>query len=134
MLEMMSGQRALDPNRPNGQLSLVDWAKPYLADRRKLARLMDPRFEGQYNSKQAVQAAQLTLNCLAGEPRSRPSMKEVLETLERIESMKSRARDARGSGSSRDHSHGRTTAHQRSSPRPDGRRGSRTNGHATKAR
>uniref|UniRef100_A0A0D9YLD6 non-specific serine/threonine protein kinase n=1 Tax=Oryza glumipatula TaxID=40148 RepID=A0A0D9YLD6_9ORYZ len=134
MLEMMSGQRALDPNRPNGQLSLVDWAKPYLADRRKLARLMDPRFEGQYNSKQAVQAAQLTLNCLAGEPRSRPSMKEVLETLEKIESMKSRARDARGSGSSRDHSHGRATAHQRSSPRPDGRRGSRTNGHATKAR
>jgi len=96
MLEMLSGQRALDPNRPNGQLSLADWAKPYLADRRKLARLMDPRFEGQYNSKQAFQAAQLTLNCLAGEPRSRPSMKEVVETLEQIESMKSRAREARG--------------------------------------
>jgi len=98
MLEMLSGQRALDPNRPNGQLSLADWAKPYLADRRKLARLMDPRFEGQYNSKQAFQAAQLTLNCLAGEPRSRPSMKEVVETLEQIESMKSRAREARGGG------------------------------------
>ncbi|KAF0934985.1 hypothetical protein E2562_029512 [Oryza meyeriana var. granulata] len=134
MLEMMSGQRALDPNRPNGQLSLAEWAKPYLADRRKLARFMDPRFEGQYNSKQALQAAQLTLNCLAGEPRSRPSMKEVLETLEQIESMKSQARDTRGSGSSRDRSHGRTTAHQRSSLRPDARRGSRTNGHATKAR
>ncbi|KAG8076541.1 hypothetical protein GUJ93_ZPchr0006g43425 [Zizania palustris] len=131
MLEMLSGQRALDPNRPNGQLSLVDWAKPYLADRRKLTRLMDPRFEGQYNSKQALRAAQLTLNCLAGEPRSRPSMKEVLETLEQIETMKSRARDTRGSGSSRDHSHGRTTAHQRSSPRPaDARRGSRANGHS----
>ena len=37
MLEMLSGQRALDPNRPNGQLSLADWAKPSLADRRKLA-------------------------------------------------------------------------------------------------
>ncbi|KAL5199436.1 hypothetical protein ABZP36_020639 [Zizania latifolia] len=131
MLEMLSGQRALDPNRPNGQLSLVDWAKPYLADRRKLARLMDPRFEGQYNSKQALRAAQLTLNCLAGEPRSRPSMKEVLETLEQIETMKSRVRDTRVSGSSRDHSHGRTTAHQRSSPRPaDARRGSRANGHS----
>ncbi|KAL6629723.1 hypothetical protein ACP70R_029488 [Stipagrostis hirtigluma subsp. patula] len=137
MLEMLSGQRALDPNRPNGQLSLVDWAKPYLADRRKLARLMDPRLEGQYNSKQALQAAQLTLNCLAGEPRSRPSMKEVVDTLEQIESMKSRAREARGSGgSSRDHrqQHGRSTVHQRSSPRGDGRRGSRANGHATKAR
>uniref|UniRef100_A0A0A9FRK5 Protein kinase domain-containing protein n=1 Tax=Arundo donax TaxID=35708 RepID=A0A0A9FRK5_ARUDO len=131
---MMSGQRALDPNRPNGQLSLVDWAKPYLADRRKLARLMDPRFEGQYNSKQALQAAQLTLNCLAGEPRSRPSMKEVVETLEQIESVKSRAREARGSGLSRDREHGRSTVHQRSSPRSEARHGSRANGHATKAR
>lgn len=148
MLEMLSGQRALDPNRPNGQLSLADWAKPYLADRRRLARLMDPRFEGQYNSKQAFQAAQLTLNCLAGEPRSRPSMKEVVETLEQIESMKSRAREARGrggggggGGSSRDRHHGRSpaAAHQRSSPRaggePRGRGGSRAaNGHPAKAR
>ncbi|KAF8645709.1 hypothetical protein HU200_066112 [Digitaria exilis] len=140
MLEMLSGQRALDPNRPNGQLSLADWAKPYLADRRKLARLMDPRFEGQYNSKQAFQAAQLTLNCLAGEPRSRPSMKEVVETLEQIESMKSRAREARGGGggggSSRDRHHSRSAAaHQRSSPRAGGGRGSRvTNGHAARAR
>lgn len=125
MLEMLSGQRALDPNRPNGQLNLVDWAKPYLADRRKVARLMDPRFEGQYNSKQALQAAQLTLHCLEGEPRSRPSTKEVLETLEQIESMKSRAGETRGSGSSRDRS-------QRSSPRSDGRRGLRANGHAAR--
>ncbi|KQJ92936.1 probable serine/threonine-protein kinase PIX13 isoform X2 [Brachypodium distachyon] len=138
MLEMLTGQRALDPNRPNGQLSLVDWAKPYLNDRRKLARIMDTRFEGQYNSKQALQSAQLTMICLAAEPRSRPSMKEVLETLEQIEAMKSRAREARGgSGSSRDRGHGRGTAQHRSSPRTsDGRRGpSRAaNGHATKAR
>ncbi|XP_066329133.1 probable serine/threonine-protein kinase PIX13 [Miscanthus floridulus] len=138
MLEMLSGQRALDPNRPSGQLSLADWTKPYLADRRKLARLMDPRFEGQYNSKQAFQAAQLTLNCLAGEPRSRPSMKEVVETLEQIESMKSRAREARSGGSSRDRHHGRTgAAHQRSpraSGEPRGRGASRAaNGHAGRA-
>jgi serine/threonine protein kinase len=131
MLEMLSGQRALDPNRPNGQLSLVDWAKPYLADRRKLARLMDPRFKGQYNSKQALQAAQLTLNCLAGEPRNRPSMKEVVETLEQIELMKRRAREARGSGPARDCQHGRNTAHQRSSPCSEAHRGSRANGLAT---
>ncbi|PWZ23429.1 putative serine/threonine-protein kinase PIX13 [Zea mays] len=138
MLEMLSGQRALDPNRPNGQLSLADWAKPFLADRRRLARLMDPRFEGQYNSKQAFQAAQLTLNCLAGEPRSRPSMKEVVETLEQIESVKSRAREARG-GSSRDRHHGRAGAAHQRSPRaggePRGRGGSRAaaNGHAARA-
>lgn len=90
LLEMLSGQRALDTNRPSGQHNLVDWAKPLLNDRRRLARLMDQRLEGQYQSKAALQAAQLTLKCLAGDPKSRPSMKEVVEALEKIEAMKSR--------------------------------------------
>ncbi|RWW29798.1 hypothetical protein GW17_00005662 [Ensete ventricosum] len=95
LLEMLSGQRALDPNRPGGQYNLVDWARPMLADRRKLARLMDPRLEGQYSSKGALQAALLTLRCLAGDPKSRPSMKEVVETLEHIEALNGRPRQPR---------------------------------------
>lgn len=84
LLEMISGQRAIDPNRPSGQHKLVEWSKPYLEDRRKLNRLMDPRLEGQYQTKCAFQAAQLSLRCLAEEPKNRPSMKEVVETLEKI--------------------------------------------------
>uniref|UniRef100_M8CFV3 non-specific serine/threonine protein kinase n=1 Tax=Aegilops tauschii TaxID=37682 RepID=M8CFV3_AEGTA len=78
LLEMLTGLRALDTARPAQQLNLVDWAKPYLADRRKLPRLVDPRLEGQYPSKAALRAAQLTLSCLAGEPRNRPSMAELI--------------------------------------------------------
>ncbi|KAJ3693939.1 hypothetical protein LUZ60_009419 [Juncus effusus] len=99
LLEMLSGQRALDPNRPADQLSLVEWAKPYLADRRKLARLMDPRLEGKYQSKAAQEAAALTLRCLEGEPKNRPGMKEVVEKLEHVEAMKSvRSRDIKERG------------------------------------
>lgn len=101
LLEMLSGQRALDTNRPTGEHNLADWAKPYLADRRKLPRLMDPRLGGQYPSKGAFQAAQLTLKCLAGDPKSRPSMKEVLETLEQIEAMKGRSRESKSKDGSR---------------------------------
>ncbi|OAY69269.1 putative serine/threonine-protein kinase NAK, partial [Ananas comosus] len=118
LLEMLTGQRALDLNRPNGQYSLVDWAKPYLADRRKLARVMDPRLEGQYHSKGALQAAQLTLKCLNGDPKSRPSMKEVLETLEQITELKGKARVSKD-GSSRSHGHDQAPAnHGRSPLRP----------------
>nr|BAD34059.1 serine/threonine protein kinase-like protein [Oryza sativa Japonica Group] len=78
LLEMLTGMRALDTGRPALQHSLVEWAKPYLADRRKLAWLVDPRLEGQYPSRAAQQAAQLTLRCLSGDPRSRPSMAEVV--------------------------------------------------------
>lgn len=112
LLEMLSGQRALDPLRPSGQHNLIDWAKPYLADRKRLSRLMDPRLP-QYPPKGAFQAAQLTLSCLAGEPKNRPSMKEVVEILEAIDSMNGRSREAKGPSSrhkARDHG---SEVHQR---------------------
>ncbi|XBJ03708.1 hypothetical protein VPH35_022793 [Triticum aestivum] len=129
LLEMLTGLRALDTARPAQQLNLVDWAKPYLADRRKLPRLVDPRLEGQYPSKAALRAAQLTLSCLAGEPRNRPSMAEVVTTLEEIERMRPRHRRASpeedresGSGASSRSAAGRSERHghrhQQQSPRP----------------
>ncbi|KAK4409542.1 putative serine/threonine-protein kinase PIX13, partial [Sesamum angolense] len=76
LLEMLTGMRALDTRRPSGQHNLVDWLKPFLSQRRKLKYYMDARMEGQYSSKAALQASQLTLRCLEGEPRKRPSMKK----------------------------------------------------------
>ncbi|KAL6633802.1 hypothetical protein ACP70R_026473 [Stipagrostis hirtigluma subsp. patula] len=103
LLEILTGLRALDTDRPAAQQNLVDWAKPYLADRRKLARLVDPRLEGQYSSRGAQRAAQLTLRCLAADHKNRPSMKEVVAVLEEIESMSrsAAARPEAGSASPR---------------------------------
>ncbi|KAM0871024.1 hypothetical protein ACQ4PT_039656 [Festuca glaucescens] len=98
LLEMLTGLRALDTDRPAGQHNLVDWAKPHLADRRKLARLMDPRLEGKYSSRGAQRAAQLTLRCLAAEHTNRPSMKEVVAVLQEVDSM-SRGAAGRSDGS-----------------------------------
>ena len=92
LLEMLCGLRALDPSRPTEKLNLVNWAKPLLSDRRRLSQLMDSRLEGQYHARGAFLAAQLTLKCLSGEPKSRPSMKEVVEALEQIEAMKSKSK------------------------------------------
>ncbi|KAJ6919150.1 hypothetical protein NC651_013186 [Populus alba x Populus x berolinensis] len=89
LLEMLSGQRALDWKRPTGQRNLVEWLKPLLSHKKKLkTTIMDSRIEGQYSSKAMVQAAQLTLKCLKADPKDRPSMKEVVEVLEQIEAMK----------------------------------------------
>lgn len=99
LLEMISGLRALDPSRQKDMVNLVNWAKPLLPDRRKLSQVMDSGVEGQYNPKGALLAAQLTLKCLNGDPKSRPSMKEVVETLEQIESMKNKVKGARTSSS-----------------------------------
>ncbi|TYG85652.1 hypothetical protein ES288_A13G072400v1 [Gossypium darwinii] len=95
LVEILTGLRALDPNRPSGQHNLSEWIKPYLSDRRKLKSIMDNRLEGKYPSKAAVRIAQLALKCLEPEPKYRPSMKEVVETLEQIESINHNPKEPR---------------------------------------
>uniref|UniRef100_A0A7N2M1N4 non-specific serine/threonine protein kinase n=1 Tax=Quercus lobata TaxID=97700 RepID=A0A7N2M1N4_QUELO len=85
LLEMLTGKRAVDANRPSGQQNLVEWLKPSLSNKSKLKSIMDIRMEGQYSTEAALLAVQLTLKCLESEPKNRPAMKEVVETLERIE-------------------------------------------------
>ncbi|KAK3141787.1 hypothetical protein QOZ80_4BG0338330 [Eleusine coracana subsp. coracana] len=132
LLEMLTGMRAMDTARPADQHNLVDWAKPFLADRRRLARLVDPRLEGQYPSKAALKAAQLTLRCLAGDPKSRPAMAEVVASLEEIERIRSRPRGGAataaesrsGAGAGAGHHH-----HHRSSRSRSGSDGARSSHH-----
>ncbi|KAM3709978.1 hypothetical protein ACB098_02G216400 [Castanea mollissima] len=88
LLEMLTGLRALDTKRPSGQQNLVEWLKPSLSSKRKLKSIMDIRMEGQYSTKAALQAGQLTLKCLVSNPKNRPAMKEVVEALEGLEAIK----------------------------------------------
>lgn len=87
IVELLTGLRALDRNRPSNKHTLGDWIKPYLSDKRKLKSVMDSRLEGKYPSKAAKAAAELALSCLAKEQRCRPSMQEVLESLIKIQGM-----------------------------------------------
>lgn len=115
LAEILTGLRALDTNRPSGRHSLVDWVKPYLADRRKLKTLMDSNLEGKYPAKTVFQVAQLTLRCLGPEPKDRPSMKEVVETLERLDASSERPREPRARSSHpMAHRRGQEPLHHRS--------------------
>ncbi|XP_006576543.1 receptor-like cytoplasmic kinase 176 isoform X2 [Glycine max] len=84
LLEMLSGRRAIDKNRPSGEQCLVEWAKPYLSNKRRVFRVMDSRLEGQYSLTQAQRAATLAFQCLAVEPKYRPNMDEVVRALEQL--------------------------------------------------
>ncbi|XP_060189416.1 probable serine/threonine-protein kinase PIX13 [Lycium barbarum] len=95
LLEMLTGLRSLDTKRPNGQEKLVEWVKRMLSNKRKLKSIMDPRMEGQYSSEAATLAARITLKCLEGVPKNRPSMKEVMDVLEQIEAMKEKPKESR---------------------------------------
>lgn len=88
LLELLSGRRAVDKTKVGVEQNLVDWAKPYLGDKRKLFRIMDTKLGGQYPQKGAYVAANLALQCLSSEAKVRPRMSEVLATLEQIDSPK----------------------------------------------
>ncbi|KAK3443055.1 probable serine/threonine-protein kinase PBL3 isoform X1 [Eucalyptus grandis] len=92
LLELLSGRRAVDKLKVGVEQNLVDWARPYLGDKRKLFRVMDTKLEGQYPQKGAYTAASLALQCLNGEAKARPKMSEVLVSLEELEAPKSGAK------------------------------------------
>ncbi|KAH1151091.1 hypothetical protein GYH30_044862 [Glycine max] len=87
LLEILTGMRALDTNRPQTMQNLVEWTKPCLSSKKKLKAIMDAKIEGQYSLEAAWQAAKLTLKCLKSVPEERPSMKDVVEALEAIEAI-----------------------------------------------
>ncbi|KAK4760451.1 hypothetical protein SAY87_005344 [Trapa incisa] len=78
--------------------SLVEWAKPYLGDKRKVFRIMDTKLEGQYPKKGAHAVATLALRCLNLDRKIRPKMSEVLEALEQLEIPKDPHRSSKFSG------------------------------------
>ncbi|KAK9065877.1 hypothetical protein SSX86_015279 [Deinandra increscens subsp. villosa] len=88
LLEMLSGRRAIDKNRPTAEHNLVGWAKPYLPHKRKLFRILDNRLEGQYNLDGAHAAANLALRCVSTDPRFRPNMADVVKELELLQDPK----------------------------------------------
>ncbi|KAF2318086.1 hypothetical protein GH714_041427 [Hevea brasiliensis] len=81
LLEILTGRRSMDKKRPSGEQNLVAWARPYLADKRKLYQLVDPRLELHYSLKGVQKVSQLAYNCLSRDPKSRPTMDEVVKAL-----------------------------------------------------
>ncbi|XP_024637588.1 probable serine/threonine-protein kinase PBL10 isoform X1 [Medicago truncatula] len=85
MLEILSGRRIVDKNRPLRQHNLVEWAKPCLSNKRKILHVFDNRLEGQYEIEDAYKVAILSLRCLSIEAKLRPNMDEVVTNLEQLQ-------------------------------------------------
>ncbi|KAI5080964.1 hypothetical protein GOP47_0004147 [Adiantum capillus-veneris] len=82
LLELLSGRRAMDTERPYGEQKVVEWAKPFLINKKKVLHIIDPKLNGQYSLKGVHRTANLALQCLNDDAKARPLMKEVVESLE----------------------------------------------------
>ncbi|KAH7515151.1 hypothetical protein FEM48_Zijuj11G0165500 [Ziziphus jujuba var. spinosa] len=86
LLELLTGRRSVDKTRPSKEQNLVDWARPKLNDKRRLLQIIDPRLENQYSVRAAQKACSLAYYCLSQNPKARPLMSDVVETLEPLQS------------------------------------------------
>ncbi|CAI0443200.1 unnamed protein product [Linum tenue] len=84
LLEIISGRREFDRERPWKEKYLVKWAMPYLSNKAEIFQVMDARIEGQYSVSCTMKVAGLALLCLSAKPKCRPNMEEVVRSLEQI--------------------------------------------------
>lgn len=84
-MELLTGRKSVDKTRPSKEQSLVDWARPKLNDKRKMLQIIDPRLENQYSMRAAQKACSLAYYCLSQNPKARPLMSDVVETLEPLQ-------------------------------------------------
>ncbi|KAJ7537111.1 hypothetical protein O6H91_12G099000 [Diphasiastrum complanatum] len=84
LLELLTGRKAMDRNKPKNELKLLNWVKPYMADKKKFPQMLDPSLEGQYSLKVAQRVAYIASRCLQRYPKSRPKMSSIVEALQHL--------------------------------------------------
>ncbi|KAK7300298.1 hypothetical protein RJT34_11140 [Clitoria ternatea] len=117
LLELLTGRRVVEEEKPGfSEETLVEWARPFLSDSRRILRIMDTRLGGQYSKKGAQAAAALVLQCLNTDPKYRPIMVNVLAELEALHSSNSfprtpkSATDQKHTTKHSSHSHNKSVA------------------------
>ncbi|XVE51139.1 hypothetical protein DITRI_Ditri02bG0015100 [Diplodiscus trichospermus] len=81
-LELISGRRAIDVERPSEEQNLVAWAEPLIKDRQKFTLMADPLLKEKYPVKGLYQALAVAAMCLQEEADTRPLIADVVTALE----------------------------------------------------
>lgn len=81
LVELVTGRKAVDLNRPKGQQCLTEWARPLLAEN-AIEELVDPRLGNRYLEEEVSCMLQAASLCIRRDPLLRPRMSQVLRILE----------------------------------------------------
>ncbi|KAK7402270.1 hypothetical protein VNO78_14401 [Psophocarpus tetragonolobus] len=81
LVELVTGRKAVDLNRPKGQQCLTEWARPLLEDY-AIEELIDPSLGIHYSEHEVYCMLHAASLCIRRDPYSRPRMSQVLRMLE----------------------------------------------------
>lgn len=80
LVELITGRKAVDINRPKGQQYLTEWARPLLEEF-VIEGLIDPCLENRYSEHELHCMLHAASLCIQREPHARPKMSQVLRIL-----------------------------------------------------
>lgn len=81
LVELVTGRKAMDINKPKGQQCLTEWARPLL-EKNAINELIDPRLRNCYLKQEVSNMLRCASLCIRRDPHSRPRMSQVLRILE----------------------------------------------------
>ncbi|XP_062214398.1 inactive protein kinase SELMODRAFT_444075-like isoform X2 [Phragmites australis] len=81
LVELVTGRKAVDINKPKGQQFLTEWARPFLEED-AIDELIDPRLGDRYCENEVHCMLHAASLCIRRDPHSRPRMSHVLRILE----------------------------------------------------
>ncbi|XP_051122143.1 probable serine/threonine-protein kinase PBL7 [Andrographis paniculata] len=81
LLELITGRKAIDTSKPEGEQKLVQWARKYLDDGKNLEQIADPRMEGKFPRRGLYQALMVASLCIRDDPNGRPLISNVATAL-----------------------------------------------------
>ncbi|KAF1859579.1 hypothetical protein Lal_00010163 [Lupinus albus] len=81
LLELVTGRKVVDINRPKGQQCLHEWARPLLKGH-AIHELVDPVIRNCYDDHEVHRMLQCSSLCIQKDPCLRPQMSQVLRMLE----------------------------------------------------
>ncbi|CAI9114295.1 OLC1v1014985C3 [Oldenlandia corymbosa var. corymbosa] len=76
LVELVTGRKAVDLNRPKGQQCLTEWARPLLEEY-AIIELVDPRLGDQYSEDEVYCMLHAASMCIRRDPQMRPRMSQV---------------------------------------------------------
>ncbi|KAJ0246110.1 serine/threonine-protein kinase PBL16 [Hirschfeldia incana] len=91
LLELLTGRKSLDKSRPTREQNLIDWALPLLKEKKKVLNIVDPRMNSAYPVKSVQKAAMLAYHCLNRNPKARPLMRDIVDSLEPLQATEEEA-------------------------------------------
>ncbi|XP_041005573.1 inactive protein kinase SELMODRAFT_444075-like [Juglans microcarpa x Juglans regia] len=81
LVELVTGRKAIDINRPKGQQCLTEWARPLL-EKQAIHDLLDPCLRNCYLEHEVYRMLRCASLCIRRDLHSRPRMSQVLRILE----------------------------------------------------